>query len=142
MTHAALSLLLDCDTFEQPVAEFSVHIMSRYSSRSSLSHFYVWSRCGTTVASVQLGRTPTVPSLSDRLSHGPPTSSSVRSPLLLPCTSILIALFPMYSSSLLITCPYHRILRSWTSFEISHFRGSSDLIVSDPVQPSDTAHPS
>ena len=40
-------------------------------------------------------------------------------PLLLPCTSILIALFPTYSSSLLITCPYHRILRSWTFFEIS-----------------------
>ena len=35
-----------------------------------------------------------------------------------PCTSIPIALFPTYSS-LLITCPYHRVLRSWTFFEIS-----------------------
>ena len=34
--------------------------------------------------------------------------------LLLPCTSIPITLFPTHSSSLLITCPYHRILRSWT----------------------------
>ena len=39
-------------------------------------------------------------------------------PLLLPCTSIPITLFPTHSS-LLITCPYHRILRSWTFFEIS-----------------------
>ena len=31
--------------------------------------------------------------------------------LLLPCTYIPIALFPTYSSSLLSTCPYHRILR-------------------------------
>ena len=39
----------------------------------------MWGRYGTTVASVQLGRTPllTAPSLSDRLSHSPPTSSSV-----------------------------------------------------------------
>ena len=39
----------------------------------------MWGRCGTIVASMQLGRTPpllTVPSLSDRLSHSPPTSSS------------------------------------------------------------------
>ena len=48
-----------------------------------LLHLYptsMWGRCGTTVASMKLGRTPplpTVPSLSDRLSHGPPTSSSV-----------------------------------------------------------------
>ena len=40
-------------------------------------------------------------------------------PLLLPCTSISITLLPTYSSSLLTTCPYHRILRSWTFFEIS-----------------------
>ena len=39
--------------------------------------------------------------------------------LLLPCTSIPIALFPTYSSPLLITYPYHRILRSWTFFEVS-----------------------
>ena len=39
--------------------------------------------------------------------------------LLLPYTSIPITLFPTYSSSLLITCPYHRILRSWTFFEIA-----------------------
>ena len=39
--------------------------------------------------------------------------------LLLPCTSIPITLFPTYSSSLIITCPYHRILRSWAFFEIS-----------------------
>ena len=38
--------------------------------------------------------------------------------LLLPCISIPITLFPTYSSSLLITCPYHRILHSWTFFEI------------------------
>ena len=48
-----------------------------------------------------------------------------------------ITLFPTYSS-LLITCPCHRILRSWTFFEISHFRASSDFLVSDLVQPSDT----
>ena len=35
------------------------------------------------------------------------------------CTSLPTALFPTYSSSLLITCPYHRILRSWTFFGIS-----------------------
>ena len=39
----------------------------------------MWGRCGTIVASMQLGRTPflTDPSLSDRLSHSPPTASSV-----------------------------------------------------------------
>ena len=40
-------------------------------------------------------------------------------PLLLPCTSIPITLFPTYSSSLLVTRPYRRIPRSWTFFEIS-----------------------
>ena len=50
--------------------------------RPPLLHLYptsMWGRCGTIVASMQLGRTPpllTVPSLSDRLSHSPPTSSS------------------------------------------------------------------
>ena len=48
----------------------------------NLLHLYptsTWSRYGTIVTSMQLGRTPllTVPSLSDRLSHSPPTSSSV-----------------------------------------------------------------
>ena len=46
----------------------------------SIPHFYMWGRYGTIVASMQLGRTPpllTVPSLSDRLSDSPSTSSSV-----------------------------------------------------------------
>ena len=51
--------------------------------RKSLLHLYptsMWGRYGMIVSSMQLGRTPpllTVPSLSDRLSHSPPTSSSV-----------------------------------------------------------------
>ena len=48
-----------------------------------LLHLYptsMWGRCRTIVASMQLGRTPpllAVHSLSDRLPHSPPTSSSV-----------------------------------------------------------------
>ena len=63
-----------------------------------LLHRYLtsmWGRCGTTVASMQLGRTPpllTVPSVSDRLSHSPPTSSSV----FLSC--FLALLYPSSSS--------------------------------------------
>ena len=39
---------------------------------------------------------------------------------LLPRTFIFIALLPTYCSSLLITCPYHFKLLSWTSFLTSH----------------------
>ena len=59
------------------------HLLLTPSSIPLHLHLYptsMWGRCGTIVASVQLGRTPpllTVPSLSDRLSHSPPTSSSV-----------------------------------------------------------------
>ena len=37
---------------------------------------------------------------------------------LLPCTFISIALLPTYYSSLLITCPHHFNLLSWTLFAI------------------------
>ena len=45
--------------------------------------------------------------------------SSYRFPLfLLPCTFIAIALLPTQCSFLLITCPYHFNLLSWTFFAI------------------------
>ena len=64
-----------------PDSPFSLR--SSFTHRPPLLHLYptsMWGRCGTIAASMQLGRTPpllTVPSLSDRLSHSPPTSSSV-----------------------------------------------------------------
>ena len=95
------------------------HIYHRHSARLLL-HLYptsMWGRCGTIVASMQLGRTP-----DSSFSLGSSFTQSAHLffglPLLLPCTSIPIALFPTYSS-ILITCPYHRILRSRTFFEIS-----------------------
>ena len=74
-------------------------------------------RYGTIVASMQLGRTPDSP-FSLRSSFTQSAHLFFGLPLLLPCTSMPITLFPAYSS-LLITCPYHRILCSWTFFEIS-----------------------
>ena len=81
----------------------------------------MWGRCGTIVASMQLGRTPplrTVPSLSDRISHSPPTSSSVFLSfcflaLLYPSPSFLRT--PHLLTSHVRTC----VLRYWTVFEIS-----------------------
>ena len=98
-----------------------------HSISSLLLHLYPTSmrgRYGTIVASMQLDRTPpllTVHSLSDRLSHSPPTSSSV---FLSFCFLALLYPPPSFRilhthESLLITCPYHCILRSWTFFEIS-----------------------
>ena len=113
------------------------------SSSSSLSHFYVGSiRDDSLLHAARSYTSPDSPfSLTSSFTHSAHLFFGLPL-LLLPCTSIPITLFPTYSSSLLITCPYHRILRSWTFFEICHFRGSSDLLVSDLVQPSHTAHPS
>ena len=76
---------------QSPPCSSVVHLLSSQSLlsqivfhivRPPLLHLYptsMWGRCGMIVASMQLGRTPpllTVPSLSDRLSHSPPTSSS------------------------------------------------------------------
>ena len=76
----------------------------------------MWGRYGTIVASMQLGRTPpllTVPSLSDCLSHSPPTSSS----------SLHFYTHHPLSYVLLISFQHmpvpSRILRSGTFFEIS-----------------------
>ena len=90
------------------------------SSSLSLSHFYV----GSIWDDSRLHATRSYTSPDSPFSLRSSFTQSARLffglPLLqLPCTSIPITLFPTYSSSLLITCPYHRILRSWTFFEIS-----------------------
>ena len=94
---------------------------SSSSSYSSLSHFYVGSMWDDSRLHAARSYTffPDRP-FSLRSSFTQSAHLFFGLPLfLLPCTSIPITLFPTYSSSLLITCPYHRILRSWTFFEIS-----------------------
>ena len=95
-------------------------LTSSSSSSSSLCHFYVGSIWDDSRLHAARSYTSSPDSLfSLRSSFTQSAHLFFGLPLfLLPCTSMPIILFPRYSSSLLITWPYHCILRSWTVFEI------------------------
>ena len=86
---------------------------------SSLSHFYVGSIWDDSRLHAARSNTSPDSPFSLRSSFTQSAHLFFGHPLLLPCTSVPITLFPTYSSSLLITCPYHCILHSWTFFEIT-----------------------
>ena len=100
---------------------YSAPSSSWSSSSSSLSHFYVESIWDDSRLRAARSYTSTPDSpFSLRSSFTRSAHLFFGLPLLpLPCTSMPIILFPTCSSSLLIACPYHRIMRSWTVFEIS-----------------------
>ena len=87
-------------------------------SSSSLSHFYVGSIWDNSRLHAARSYTSPDSPFSLRSSFTQSAHLFFGLPLLLPCTSIPITYFLTYSS-LIITFPYHHILRSWTFFEIS-----------------------
>ena len=104
-----------------PCISTDVHKHTRSSSSSSFSHFYVGSMCDDIrldVARLYTSSTDTPFSLTSSIALS--NHFLLGLPLfLLPCTFISIALLPTQCSCLLITCPYHFNLLSWTSFVIS-----------------------
>ena len=95
---------------------------SSSSSPSSYSHFYVGSMYDDIRLHVARLYTSSADSSFSLISSFTLTNHLLLGlPLfLLPCTFITIALLPTQCSSLLITCPYHFDLLSWTFFVIPY----------------------